>query len=87
MQGRDSHFEGVGFAGLAVEELQAVIMVAREHQQTALGLIFVAVGHNPVVDSAQNATAYAAAIGDQLADLIGMCEQLKAELNRYGGGF
>lgn len=84
---RDSHFEGVGFAGIAVQELQNVIAVAREQQQQVLGMVIAAVGESPVVDSAQNAVSYAAAIGDQLDDLAGVCEHLKAELNRYSGGF
>jgi hypothetical protein len=64
-----------------------MIMAAREQQQTTLNMIITAVGASPIVESARNSTTWAAHIGDQLADLIGVCEQLKAELNRYAGGF
>jgi len=84
---RQEHQDGVGFAGLEVQELQNLLAAAKGKQQEVLGLVVVAVGENPVVESAQNATAFTAALGDQLDEMAGICEQIKAELNRYAGGF
>jgi hypothetical protein len=84
---REPHIEAVGFAGLQVQELQNILMSAKEVQQEVLGLIISAVGENPVVESAVNAFSYMAAVGDHLDEVIGQCETIKAELNRYGGGF
>jgi hypothetical protein len=84
---REEHIQAVGFAGLQIQELQQVILHAQEKQATCLALVITAVGENPSIDSAQNATAFTASLGDKLTEILGICEQAIAELNRYGGGF
>jgi hypothetical protein len=84
---REPHIEAVGFAGIQVQELQNILLASKQVQQEVLGLIIAAVGEQPVTESGQNALAFTAAIGDQIDEMTGMCETVKAELNRYGGGF
>jgi hypothetical protein len=84
---RDGHVQAVGFAGLQIEELENMLLAVKEKQQECLGLVATAVGEQPVVESARNALEFTAALDDRLGELVGMCESIKAELNRYGGGF
>jgi hypothetical protein len=84
---RDDHVQAVGFAGLQIQELENLIITAKERQQECLNLVATAVGEAPVVESARNALEFTAALGDRLDEVAGMCESIKAELNRYGGGF
>jgi len=84
---RDSHHDAVGFAGLQVQELQNILAAASEVHQEAMGIILSAVGEDQPMESGRNALEWMAGIGDKLRELIGICENVKAELNRYGSGF
>ncbi len=81
------HHEAVGFAGMEVEELEGMILAARNRAEEVLRVIANAVGAQPNVESGQNAMAWTAGIKDRLEELVGVCENVKAELNRYSGGF
>lgn len=82
------HFEAVGFASLKIEEAQATIYQAGAQMEEALGAVYNAVGDDPVIESASNASAWTAHMKDVLLpELLRTCENVKAELNRYGGGF
>lgn len=84
----NEHHEGVGFAGLQVEELQAIIAQAKEKlENEVLGLIVTAVGEPARTEAGANALAFASGLVDRLEEAIGICEATKAELNRYAGGF
>lgn len=88
MNQSNEHHQGVGFAGLQVEELQAVIAHAKEKlENEVMGLIVTAVGDPARTESGQNALAFAGGLVDRLTEDMGICEQIKAELNRYAGGF
>lgn len=84
---REEHIQAVGFAGMQVEELEGLLVAAREKQQECLGLVITAVGDDPAVESARNAMEFVAGIADRIDEIVGMCESAKSELNRYGGGF
>jgi len=86
-EGREGHVEAVGFAGLQIEELENMLLAAREKQEECLGLVITAVGEQPSTDSGTNAMESVAGMSDRLTELIGMCENAKAEMNRYGSGF
>lgn len=87
MTQRDHHFQAVGFVGLEVDELEGLLARCKMLQEELLGLTINAVGEDPVLESAQNATAYVAGLGDRITECIGLCESAKAELLRYGNGF
>ena len=89
MSGRDIHFEAVGFAGFAVQEFQEVLQgVATDRMENALGTIISAVGEDPNTESGRMALEIALRIRQtDLPDLIRYCEEIKAELIRYGNGF
>lgn len=84
----NEHHEGVGFAGLEVEELQGIIAAAKDKlENTVLGLIVTAVGEPARTEAGANALAFASGLVDRLTEDMGICEAVKAELNRYAGGF
>jgi hypothetical protein len=85
--GRDQHFQAVGFAGAEVAELEALILAAKLKAEDVIGTVVIATGEGNAVESARNAVDFASAIPERLAEVIGMCETVKAELLRYGGGF
>jgi hypothetical protein len=84
---RDGHFEAVGFAALEVEELEQFILLAKEKAGSVAGSIANAAGASPSSDAGRNALALIAAFPDKLDELLNACEEAKAELTRYGGGF
>lgn len=81
------HHEAVGFAGMEVEELEGMILAARNRAEEVLRVIANAVGANPNTESGQNAMAFIAGVKERLEELVGVCESAKAELNRYSSGF
>jgi hypothetical protein len=85
--GREQHFQGVGAAGIAVAELEGMLLAAKLKQQDVLGTVALAVGDPPAVESGRNALEWTAALTDKLDEITRICEMIKAELNRYGGGF
>lgn len=84
---RDGHHDAVGFAALQVQELENILLAAKEVQQEVMGILMSAVGNNTHIESASNAREWTGVIADKLDELVGLCENIKAELNRYGGGF
>ena len=84
---RDGHHDAVGFAGLQVQELENILLAAREVQQEVQGIIISAVGEGTDLETANNAREWIGLVDSKLEELIGLCENIKAELNRYGGGF
>jgi hypothetical protein len=86
--GREDHVQAVGFAGLKIQEVENVLMQAREMlNNEALPLVLVAVGDNPIIDSARNALEFTQLMDQKIEELLGIAEQAKAEMNRYSGGF
>lgn len=86
MTSREGHFEAVGFAGLKVEEMQAALASVLPIAEEALGTIANAIGESDR-ESATNAHAFTAEIIDRVTELVGQCENVKAELQRYQSGF
>lgn len=85
---RDAHHEAAGFAGLKVEELEGIILHGKSFLEDEVRpTIENAVGAAPGSEAGQNAAAFAGGLMDRLEEAVGICEQIKAELNRYAGGF
>lgn len=86
--GREDHVQAVGFAGLKIQEMENIIYQAREvFQNEVLPLVIVAVGDSPTIDSGRNALNFVHEADRLLGESLGICEQAKAEMNRYSGGF
>lgn len=85
--GYQDHVESVSAARHEIQEFQnSIAMVAAKREQV-MGVIVHAVGDQPGTESGRNALEMMAAVQDKLDDIVGMCENAKAELNRYSGGF
>lgn len=84
---RDGHHDAVGFAVLQVQELENIVLAAKEVQQEVMGVIMSAVGEATDLESANNAREWTGVIESKLDEIVGLCESIKAELLRYGGGF
>lgn len=87
MNDRDQHFQAIGFAGAKIAEIESHILAAKLLTDDAIGTVVNAVGDDPVEDSARNAFEWSASLPDRLDEITRICENIKAELNRYGGGF
>jgi hypothetical protein len=70
-----------------VEDLQALLSIAVEKADGAMGMIAQAVGADSLFESARNAREFTAAVRERLSELIGMLHAAIEELVRYGGGF
>lgn len=81
------HVQAVGFAGMAVEELQQQIVGLREKTQEVLSTVTNAVGEEPSIESGRNALTLITAVDEMVLELIRRCDAAKEELNRYGRGF
>lgn len=80
------HVEAIGFAGMEVQELENLVQAAKERQGQVLGAILNAVGDSPSNEHARQAYEWIAGLGDGLDEMIGVCENTKAQLNAYGAG-
>lgn len=86
MTDRDRHYEAAGFAGMQVEETQTALAVAKDNAEAAVLAVSNAAG-GANSEAARNALQFIAHVRDEIDQLTGVCEQVKAELIRYQGGF
>jgi len=87
MSSRDEHQGIVSAAIQEVEDLQALLGIAVEKADAALGTISQAVGDSDLIESGRNAREFTAGVRDQLTELIGRLHAATEELIRYSGGF
>jgi hypothetical protein len=85
--GYQGHFESVGMARDEIQEFQNHIAMVAAKREQVVGVIIHAVGEQPGTESGRNAVEMMAAIQDKLDEIVGMCENAKAELAGYMGGF
>lgn len=83
----DAHRGAVDGAVNGVGELQELISILTDRQESLMGQVIMAVGQNPNVESAQNAMNFTAEIRNRADEIYRIAEQVKAELERYAGGF
>lgn len=81
------HHLAVNNAAHAIGEVQDAIAVVTDRQESAAGAVIMAVGQNPHVESAQNALNFIAQVRTKAEEMNVLCQQAKAEVERYGGGF
>lgn len=87
MSGYEGHIEAVGFAGNEVEELERLIKAAQNKADEVTGTVVNAVGDDPRSEAGRNSLDWIINVKEVLGDMVGRCEMIKAELNRYSGGF
>lgn len=78
------HVEAVGFAGLSVQEFENVLVQAKEKHAEAMAAVVNAVGDSPTGQHSRQAYEWLAGLADGVDEMIGVCENIKAELNAYG---
>lgn len=84
---REDHVQAVGFAGMAVEELEGILRSAADKAEEVLGIIINAVGEQPSTASGQNALGVFVHVKDTLLpEIFQGCETVKEDLNSYSRG-
>lgn len=83
---RDAHVQAVGFAGLAVEELEGKILALHGKMDEIKAMGINAVGEVPSTDSGREALSSLNLIQVALAEAVEMCEAAKRHFNDYGRG-
>ncbi len=85
MSRHQDHVEAIGFAGMQVQELQDLIQATLIKQGEIVQVVLNAVGEDPVNQHARQAWDWVAGLGQGLEEMVGVCENVKAELNQYSG--
>lgn len=83
----DQHIQAVGFAGMAVAELQGQILATKESAEQVLNTIAAAVGDAPRNTDAIEAMAMMNDLIRLIGENGGMCEGIVSRLNAYSGAF
>jgi hypothetical protein len=83
---RDAHVQAVGFAGLAVEELEGQIEALRQRVDEVKAIGINAVGEVPSTDSGRQALTAIDLIKVALSEATEQCEAAKQRFNDYGRG-
>lgn len=81
---RDNHVQAVGFAGLAVEELETLIEGIRQRVDEVKATGVNAVGEVPSTDSGRQALIALDLIKVALSEATEQCEAAKQHFNDYG---
>jgi hypothetical protein len=85
---REGHKDGVGFAGLKLNELMAKVAVAHEFaKDECTNLVVIAVGDQPTHTSGQNALGGIVQVTDDLEGILGKISYTIQELNDYDRGW
>lgn len=85
MSGHQEHIEAIGFAGMTVQELQDMVNATLVKQGETVQVVLNAVGEDPRNQNARQAWEWLAGLGQGLEEMLGVCENIKAELNAYTG--
>jgi len=84
---RGAHSDAVDAAIHAVGEVEEMLSATTDRTDSLMGAVIHATGSNPWVESAQNAMNFTAEIKNRIEEIYRIAEGVKAELERYKGGF
>lgn len=85
---REAHSESVAAATAMVEQLESLVLAAKEKLDDTLGAIILATGGGESSsESGRNAFEFMASMDDRFAELLRITDNSKAELDRYLNGF
>lgn len=87
MNGWDSHQQAAAVAGIDLQELLNVLLMAKGKQEQAIGSVLMATGESPNTESSRNTLECTAAVAEDLDRAIGLITTALAEIQRYASGF